>query len=117
MRRLQLCGGELHDFGERFRVMHSKIGQDLSIDADLLLVQSGDQARIGNLVQACSGVNPGDPQGSKFPFLRFAVAIGVRPRFVDVVFCNGVNLASGAPESFGLREEFLSSPMGCDFVL
>ena len=117
MRRLFLRSSKLDDFCERLRMVDGEIGENLSIDAHLFLVKPSNQARIRNLVQARGCIDSGDPESAEFTLFGFSVAIGVLSRFVNVMFGDTMDFASGTPVSFGRCQEFLPAQMGCDLVL
>lgn len=117
MRRSLLRSRELYDFGKRLWVIDCQIREHFPVDADLFLIETGDETGIRNVVQPRSGVDASNPQGAKLPFLCSSVSIRVGTGFIDVMFCDSKNLTSSTPIAFGLRQEFLPTPMGGDFIL
>jgi hypothetical protein len=61
---------------ERVLVADGKISQDLPIESDAGGFQSFGESAVGYSVGASGSVKPLDPQVTKGPFARFAVAIG-----------------------------------------
>src|SRR5438132_1559702 len=54
--------GALDDRGKRLRVDDRDVREHLAVQRDLRLLQAGDEARVGDAVQARSRVDTGDPQ-------------------------------------------------------
>ncbi len=117
MRRSLLRRSELYDFCERLWMIDGQIGKNLTIDADLFLVETGNQFRIRDLVEACGCVDPCDPQRSVFTLLGSAMTICVLTGLVDVMFRDGMDFASRTPVTLGARQELLPPQVRCDLIL
>jgi hypothetical protein len=117
MRRSLLRSGKLYDFGKCLWMIDCKVCQHFPIDADLFLVETIDQTRIGDIVQTCSGIDSSDPQSAELALLRSSVSVRVRAGLIDVMLRNGMDLAASTPVSFGRSKKFFSSPMGGNFIL
>jgi hypothetical protein len=98
-------------------MMDGKVCEHFPVNADLFLVESGDQTGIGYVVQARGSIDTRDPQCSEFAFLCPTMAVGVCAGLIDVMLRNSVNLAAGAPVSFGRSKKFFSSPMRGNLIL
>ena len=98
-------------------MMNRQISQNLPVDADLFLIQAGNQSGIGNIVNPCGGIDARNPESAEFTLLGPSMTVGVCSSFVDVMLRNGMDFAPGTPKTFGLRQEFFPSPVRCDFVL
>ncbi len=62
-------------------MIHGKIRENFSIEVDVLLFQSGDEAGIGRSVQSRGRVNAHLPKGAEVSFFRAAVAVSVYAGF------------------------------------
>jgi hypothetical protein len=85
------CSGksEFNDHAEGFRTFESEVGQDLSVDLDLFLVESGEKPRVRGSIQSGCSIDTCNPELPEHPLPSSAIAIGILHPFVHVVLCNG----------------------------
>jgi len=95
----------------------SKISEHLAVDVYLLLVQRGDQPRVGSAVHPGRRIDAGDPELTECPLLGSSVTVGILHRLVDVMLCHRVDLASRTPVAFRLAENPLATAVGGNFAL
>src|SRR5205085_9915064 len=70
------------------RVAHREVGEDLAVDLDLGGLQTGDEARVGDVVLTARGVDAHDPEPAELALAGPAVAVrvvaGVHDLFVGL---------------------------------
>src|SRR6185295_9533306 len=70
-----LAASGLDKPGERRRVTHREVRQDLPIERDAGLLEPAHEARIGHPEGPAGGVDPEDPERPELPLLSSAVAV------------------------------------------
>ena len=109
-------GSFLYDSGKSLRIIDGKIGEDLAVDLDILLVKGSHQSRIGGTILTGSGINACDPELSEFTFAYFAVAILVQHPFFNRILRKLVNIFSLAPVTFRLIQNLAATATGSHLV-
>src|SRR3954447_6938601 len=66
--------GDLDERGERRRVRHGQVGEDLAVDLDAGRLEPLDEPVVGHAVLTRGGVDPGDPQLPEVALALLAVA-------------------------------------------
>src|SRR4029077_20880651 len=66
--------GELGDLPKGRRIPDGQVGQDLAVDLDVGLLETGDEGAVGDAVLAGCRVDPDDPQLAHLALALFAVA-------------------------------------------
>jgi hypothetical protein len=112
-----LLRGEAKDFGEGISIIDREVGKDLPVDGDVLLIETVDQLGVGHAVRAGGSVDTRYPQLAETALLGTTITVRVPETLVDLVFGNGIDLASRRDESFRTLQQFLATTMGSDFIL
>src|SRR5262249_59839989 len=66
-------------------VVHGEVGEDLAVDVDASRLETGDEARVRDVVLPAGGVDPHDPESPDLALARPPVAIGVAERAHDLL--------------------------------
>ena len=111
------CLGRLDETGERRRVGHGQIGEDLAIDVDAGGVEPGDEPAVGQVVLSGGGVDPLDPQPPELAFAGAAVTERVLATPHDLLVGGPERPALVAVVALGLLEHLLVAPLGDDTTL
>ena len=101
---------------EGLRLVHSQVGENLTVEADTLLGQLVDECRIGQTFGADGGVDTGDPKRAVFSFLELAANITVLKTFLQNVLGDGIYVFSFTVKSFCLFEDPFPACAGSDGV-
>ncbi len=80
LRAATWCVRDLGDAGERRRIAHGDVGQDLPIEGDAGGLEAGDELAVGEAVLASGGVQADDPQGPHLALALLAADVRVRHR-------------------------------------
>ncbi len=91
----------INDVFKSLRVVHSQVGENLSVEGDVAFAQLMHQPGVGGSVLAGGGVDAGDPQAAEGSFFISPVAVGVLECFFNGVFGNGVHFGAGTEVAFG----------------
>src|SRR5262247_416081 len=70
------CLRRLRELGERGRVAHREVGEQLPVHVDVGLLEAGDQRAVGEPVDARRGVDARDPQTPEVALARAPVLVG-----------------------------------------
>src|SRR5688572_16323826 len=103
-----LCAlGQLHDATECPAVADREVGQDLAVDLDLRLLETGDELPVRQPVLAGGRIDPDDPQLAHLALSLLAVAGRVGER-VQQRLAGGLDqLRLGALSALGRLEQAL----------
>ena len=66
---------------KRLGIVHGEVGENLTVETDILLGEFAHELGIGDPVLARGGVDPLNPKGAEVALLGLAVAIGVSQTF------------------------------------
>ena len=106
---IQLFLDHLHNSGESLGVVHGQVGQHLAVQLDVVLMEFAHKHRIGDTVDAATGIDTVNPQRAELSLLGFAVAVGVGLTFLPLVLGYCPNVFTSAPITLGAVEDFLSA--------
>src|SRR6516165_8163098 len=94
------------------RVVHRDVGEHLAVDLDASLVQSVDDAAVGEAVDTRRRIDARDPERTELALVLPPVAIGVLPRLDDGLLRRAINLAPGVVVALCLAKNFLVTAAG-----
>src|SRR4051794_3917523 len=84
LRPLRSAGlGDLGDRGKPGRIVHREIREDLAIDGDLRLGETGDQPGVRQADRASRRIDADDPQRAEVALAALTIARGVIERALD----------------------------------
>src|SRR3546814_579262 len=86
---------------ERFRLVHSDIGQHLAVQFDAGQLQAMHELAVGQTFHADGGVDALDPERAEVPLLNLAVAISVLPRLLHRLFGDADRVLAAAVIALG----------------
>ena len=109
---LDLFLDHLDNGGEGLGIVHSEVGKHLAVELDVVLVKFAHKDGVRDTVDAATGVDTVDPQGTEFALLVLSVAVGVGLTFLPLVLGDGPYVFTSAPITFGAVEDFLSACPG-----
>jgi hypothetical protein len=69
--------GFLDNRSKRRFFVHCQIGQNLTVDLDGRLFQTGDQTAVGQTVDTSTSIDTGDPQSAELTLPLTAVTVGI----------------------------------------
>ena len=101
---------------EGIGMVHGEVGKHLAVQGHPCFAQAIDEAAVSRVVESRTSIDTGNPQRAKAAFLGFAVTVGKRQAFFDLIFgyCPHVFLA---PEiAFGHFQDFFPPCLGGDCV-
>ena len=90
---------------ESLGMVGSEIGEDLTVDLDVLLVDEADELAVGDALHASCSVDTLDPESAESALLSLAVAVGVGLAFLPGVLGNGPDVLATAEVTFGEFED------------
>ena len=94
---------------KRLGIVHGKVGENLTVETDILLGEFAHELGIGDPVLTRGGIDPLDPEGAEVALLGLAVAIGVSQTFLISVLRYGPDVLSGEEISAGSLENLLAA--------
>jgi len=74
-----------HNAAEDFRLVHSKLRQELAVKLDVSLAESMHETGISSALLPSSGVDPKDPKATEEPLALPPVTVGVLQCFCYMV--------------------------------
>jgi hypothetical protein len=101
--RLGNDGGEGSSIGDR------EIREDLTVSFDTGGFQAFDEARVGHVLVAASGVDTLRPQTAELTFTPFPVAIFIRHRLTDSVLGVTEEFRAETAETLGTKQRPLAA--------
>src|SRR5665213_2192753 len=104
--------GALGDDAEGISVIHRQIRQQLAIDLQTRLVQSGDQTAVRQAVNARRGIDARDPERAKVALLGAPVAIRILAGLDDRLLGGAINFAPRVVITLGFAEDLLMTASG-----
>lgn len=103
----------IDDSFERLWVVHSEIGENLTVETDVLLCELAHELRVRDAVLTSGSVDSLDPKGTECTLLGLAVTVGVGETFLVSVFRYSPDILSGEEVTAGsLKNLFAASPRG-----
>jgi len=97
---------------KRLGIVHGEVGENLTVETDILLGEFAHELGIGDPVLTRGGVDPLDPKGAEVALLGLAVAIGVSQTFLVSVLRYGPDVPSGEEISAGSLKNLLAASPG-----
>ena len=98
---------------KRLGIVHGKVGENLTVETDILLGEFAHELGIGDPVLTRGGVDPLDPKGAEVALLGLAVAIGVGETLLVGVLGDCPDILAGQEVTAGSLENLLAaSPRG-----
>src|SRR5690606_11179443 len=91
--------------------------QNLAVDLDGSLLQASDQTAVGQAVDACAGVDTGDPQSAELTLLLTAVTVGVLAGLDHRLLGNAEYARTRTVVAFGEFQNLLVTTTGDDATL
>ena len=104
-----LFGHGLQDGLECLRVVHGEVGENFTVETDVLLGQLAHELGIGDTPETAGSVDTLDPEGAEIALLGPAVTIGVGETFFVGVLCNSPDIPPGEEVAAGLLEDLLAA--------
>src|SRR5690606_28830676 len=101
---------------ESFRMVHSKVCENFSVQLDVVLFKSAHKLGIRHSVFSGTSVDSGNPKRPEISFLLFSSAISVLHRFFYGVFGNCPNVLSSSEITFSQFHHFFSACSGSNGV-
>ena len=98
-----------YDSLKSLRIVHSKVGQDFAVEADVLLGKASHKLGIGETVLAGGSVDTLDPQGTELTLLGPAVAVGVGETFFVGVLGDCPHVLAGQEVAAGSGKNLLAA--------
>src|SRR5690606_40157075 len=108
---------DLDERGERRRVVHGQLGQDLAVDLDVRGLQTLDEAVVRDAVGAGSGVDALDPQLAEVTLALLAVVVVVDQRVGDLLLGLAVEARTLTAVAGSLLEDRPARLVGVDCPL
>ena len=103
------------DYGlESLGIVHGEVGEDLTVETDVLLGEPADELGVIHTILTSSGVDPLDPQGTEFALLALAVTVSISKSFLVGVLCYGPDILPREEITFGPLENLLAPRPGGD---
>jgi len=99
--------GLLNNSRKGLLLIHREIRQNLAIDLDIGLLESGNQPAVGQAIGAGTRIDTGNPQRPELTLALFAVTVGVLLRLDNRLFGNTIDPAPGTVITFRLFHYFL----------
>ena len=99
---------------ESLRIIHGKVCQHFTVEADVLLGKFTHKLRIRDAVLACGGVDSLDPKSAEVALLVPAVTVSVGETFLVGVLRNRPNIPSRQEVTTGSFEDLLAARPGGD---
>ena len=87
---------------ESLRIIHSQIGEDLAVEAYIVLGKLADELGVIQTVSSYGCIDSLDPEYPVVSLLVLAVVVGVCPTFLKGVLCYGVDVSPCVEIAFGL---------------
>jgi hypothetical protein len=94
----------LHNCFEGLGMIHCEISEYLTIKVDTGRLELSHKFGIRHSVEACAGIDPGDPERTEISLFRLAVAVGIAETFLDCILGDGPNVLLSTEETFGQFE-------------
>ncbi len=99
----------IDDCFERLRVVHGEVGENLAVEADVLLRELAHELRVGYPVLTRGGVDSLDPECTEITLLGLTVTIGVSETFLVSVLSNSPDILSGEEITAGSLKNLLAA--------
>ena len=99
----------IDDCFERLWIVHCEIGENLTVETDVLLGELAHELGVRDAVLAGSGVDSLDPEGTESTLLGLAVTIGVGETFLVGVLRYSPDILSGKEITAGSLENLLAA--------
>lgn len=90
-------------------IVESEIGEHLAVELKTALVDKTHELAVGEVLEACGGVDTLDPEGAEVGLLVAAVTEGVGKTLFPGVLCYGPDVAAATEVTAGELEDFLST--------
>src|SRR5690554_1406472 len=107
LKRSQGCFGFLNNSGKRLLLVHSQIGQNLTIDFNIRFLQTSDQTAVRQTVCTGASVDTSDPQCTKSALTVTTVTVCVLTGFDNRLLGNAEYTTTSAVITLGLLENLL----------
>jgi hypothetical protein len=102
-------GSRFGDLTEGIGIKDSHVGQNLTVQLDISLIETTDQFAVGHAVNAGSGVDPGDPQTAEITFTNLAVTIGIRKGPINSLSSRTVQAMTASDITSGQLQDLVSA--------
>ena len=99
----------IDDCFERLRVIHSEVGENLTVETDVLLCELAHELRVRDAVLTGSGVDSLDPEGTECTLLGLAVTVSVSETFLVSVLRYSPDILSGEEITAGSFKNLLAA--------
>ena len=97
---------------KRLGIVHGEVGENLTVETDILLGEFAHELGIGDTVLTGGCVDPLDPEGAESALLVPAVTIGIGKAFFVGVLCNCPDIPPGEEITAGSPENLLAACPG-----
>jgi hypothetical protein len=108
---------EFDNLAEGGRTLESEVGQHLSIDIYLFLVDSSKKSRVGRSIHSGCSIDAYDPELTEHSLPSSAIAIGILHPFVDVVLRYCKDFTPRSPRSLRLSHDTFPASVRGNFIL
>lgn len=99
----------IDDCFERLWVVHSKVGENLAVETDVLLRELAHKLRVRDAVLTGGGVDSLDPEGTEITLLGLAVTVSVGETFLVSVLRYSPDILSGEEITAGSLKNLLAA--------
>ena len=106
----------LNDSAESLRIVNCQVGEHLAVDFDAGFVQVTHQLRVGEALQASSGIDTLDPQCAEVTLFVAAVTESIGQTFLPCVFGYGPHVFTSAIVTAGQLQNSLSFCSGSNMI-
>ena len=94
---------------KRLGIVHGEVGENLTVETDILLGEFAHELGIGKAVLTGSCVDTLDPEGAEIALLGLAVTVRIRQTFFVGVLRNCPDVLSGKEITAGSLENLLAA--------